>query len=916
MKKLFTMLLLSASCALVWGVQPNNARIVESIDYSSKELTLQSQVVLTQTPTSKDLLRKTESVRLLQQLVAPSSINSSARRSAKRVAAADLNGVEYVVEWTTSYSDGTTSKFNGGCTIKVEGDEMIFEGLARGYDVKGTYDAATGTATIPVGQVLGTHSTYGEITLYTVGTSGLVGANANITATFTDNKLTFDNYIIGRVSAGNLISMASPVGTKANGVMTMQQGANTFAAPLLVKKMNNAEITVVGISSLLYGSYYEVPFTINANDSTLTLPFGTVVDEGNDPYVLGGIVNGKLNDFILDVKVADGKSTATAAQAFLGYEKTAGSGSYSGYTFTNVNVTIDFDVLEVIPEPCPVAGNDYVLLYNDDYDDLNEGISIVQGEKGMVTVSGLVGGYDAEGSYDSKTNTIVIPTGVVVGTHSSYGDVTLYGVNGNSLLEDPIVITITEDGLTFNHDFAGIIQYNGGLTPLAMIKKIDCKKANASYTVTLGSESIKLPLLVEKVTDTKVKIVGISNLLYGAYLEVPFTLNTTDKTLVLPVMSQVDNQYKSTGYVPWYLFGVANGAVADLTLNVSTTDDSTKATASAAFYGYKNGTSYSGYNLSNVVFDMNFNILTADAAGEQFSDTPEIGGIIYKIDKDTKLATVTGCVASLTDLNIPATFDYFDNTYTVTEVATNAFQANKTITSITIPATVKTVGQDAFRNVANLASLNISDLAAWCAIEFANGNANPIYNVFPTSESKWGTVKINGEAVTTSLVIPEGFTSLGRSFYGFKSLTEISLPSTLVTIGDQCFANCTKLTDVVIPAAVNYVGSAFFGCSGLKSITSLAVVPPTSKPSGFYSVDKTIPVKVPAGSVDDYKAAAGWNEFTNIISDGSSLVEEMESADMESAIYFDLSGRKVSGELGSGVYIRVQGNKATKVMVK
>ena len=38
--------------------------------------------------------------------------------------------------------------------------------------------------------------------------------------------------------------------------------------------------------------------------------------------------------------------------------------------------------------------------------------------------------------------------------------------------------------------------------------------------------------------------------------------------------------------------------------------------------------------------------------------------------------------------------------------------------------------------------------------------------------------------------------------------------------------------------------------------------------AAFNGVDKTIPVMVPVGTVDDHKAADGWKEFTNI-QDGS-----------------------------------------------
>lgn len=571
----------------------------------------------------------------------------------------------------------------------------------------------------------------------------------------------------------------------------------------------------------------------------------------------------------------------------------------------------------------------YVTTYEDNYVEIDGlggvGVEACKGDSYYTKIVNL------NGTYNPATKIITIPAGQVLGKYNGQ-DINVYvgsTEGGNSIWKAPIEFTINEEGQlvcsgTINTQDKGEIPANmiyygisaGGIAGM-YTPVLNKANGNIKYdwmTSSTNTGTIDEPFYYAVVTKGKKKTLLTSNLANraGEGYSVEFAIDETAKTATATNAAT----YNSSSTGNFILQSSVTGSSSDLTSTVVANIADLKNIVLPA-EGYwtcmTSGGTYFGWNYPAAITGTPLYIELPDDADPE---KPVVAGIHYSTPAGATTAEVIGCDEGLTDLNIPAEIDVDGVKYPVVSVAEAAFQANKTITSITIPASIKTVGNDAFRNVTNLKALNIADLAAWCAIEFYNGNANPIYNVFPTSESKWGTVTINGEAVTTSLVIPEGFTSLGRSFYGFKSLTEISLPSTLVTIGDQCFANCTKLTDVVIPAAVNYVGSCFFGCSGLKSITSLAVVPPTSKLSGFYSVDKTIPVKVPAGSVDDYKAAAGWDEFTNIIANETSLVEEVESADMESAIYFDLSGRKVSGELSSGLYIRVQGNKATKVMVK
>lgn len=632
--------------------------------------------------------------------------------------------------------------------------------------------------------------------------------------------------------------------------------------------------------------------------------------------------------------------------------------------------------------PATLVGKSYVTFYSDD-EKYNTATVVSAAANDSIVLGGFATGLNVKAKYDATTGKITIPTGMVIGNDQNYGDITLWALDvANQKYSDgDIVGTVNGNSITFDKGVYCTVVYNGSDVCIIWMEDISSTLSNGTVSFTSGTNSIYAPIIVSKNADNQISIEGISNVLYGGYYSLPATFVKDDNTATINGTTPVDIYLTSTVTRPYFLKAVVSNAISsdDLAFNITTTDNSTVLTATTdAGYVYVSssdaitGTKYGGYIFSNFKFNVDFNIYTAEVevGSGDFDPNPTINNVKYTLFPETKTAQVDGAIAGVTEINIPAVLKIGNDDYKVTAIKGNAFYGNTAVTTLHLPASLDTLGTDAFRNANKLRTLYIEDLAAWCGVKFANGNANPIYNVYPTSTSQWGKVYFNGTEMTGELTIPAGVKSIGRSFYGMKKLTKVNLPEGLETIGDQAFANCINITNFVMPNSVKTCGSAFFSCSGLVNVTLSDNLEALGQ-SMFYGCSKinelTIPASVksiasmtfsscsgitkltslssepatcaciaaldmtpfddfyekctlyvPAGTKAAYAEADGWKKFTNVEELGTSGVNDLVVEDENApAVYYNLQGQKVNSEnLTPGIYVVRKGNKASKVLVK
>ena len=237
----------------------------------------------------------------------------------------------------------------------------------------------------------------------------------------------------------------------------------------------------------------------------------------------------------------------------------------------------------------------------------------------------------------------------------------------------------------------------------------------------------------------------------------------------------------------------------------------------------------------------------------------------------------------------------------VTTIETEAFYGCGAISSVTFGNNISTIGKRAFESCL-IESVHITDLSAWCKIDFANDTAHP-FGASALSEllghaKPECTLYLNGSKLT-DLVIPDDITEIKNYtfyncngiinvtigehvtqigdliFYGCNSLNSLDLNADITSWGHGTFADCTELSYVTLSEDISTIGySAFNNCDALTSFTFGENIT-TIGENAFYDCDGIISIEIP-----DNVKTLGSHAFYEcdrlesvIIGDGISTIE-------------------------------------------
>ena len=306
-----------------------------------------------------------------------------------------------------------------------------------------------------------------------------------------------------------------------------------------------------------------------------------------------------------------------------------------------------------------------------------------------------------------------------------------------------------------------------------------------------------------------------------------------------------------------------------------------------------------------------YRILYSDA----FSGCSELKEVNFCINNDLETYLRTGHPY----INVDCGINYYLNDKKVTSIVIpssvtslgdNVFQKCSGLTSLTLPSSITKIGFSAFRGCSGLTSLNLPssiteidnyafmDCSGLTSITLHSGLDRIDYKAFSgCSELKEVNFCINNDYLETYLRKGHPLINVGcdiNYYLNDKKVTSIVIPSIVTSLGDYVFQECTTLQSLFVswPTPIP-VGNAFYGFD-------------TSKCTLY----------VPQGTEQDYFLADVWGDFKNIVEfDPTGIDKTTTSTDVEEVSRYSVNGQRLAVPVKGLNIVKYSDGSVKKVVV-
>ena len=272
-------------------------------------------------------------------------------------------------------------------------------------------------------------------------------------------------------------------------------------------------------------------------------------------------------------------------------------------------------------------------------------------------------------------------------------------------------------------------------------------------------------------------------------------------------------------------------------------------------------------------------------------DYTDANGVTWTCSAESDgTATITGAADYGTEVTVPGTVYDGEQAYTTTALS-GTFNGSAKIVKVTLPETVKKIEDSSFRDCSNLVSIEgtenvtsigyqafmncssftsidiplittIDGAAFWCCSSLAVVNM--------PSVSVIGNQAFVSCSALKAVDLPKVTSISEDAFSDCSSLESVNLPM-VTSIGNKAFYS-TSITEVSLPATLQSLGYGNFG-SAVKVVLGSVTPPTLATSSGYGGFSSVAILMIPEASLEAYKSAVGWNKYAGQMLSQSDVVD-------------------------------------------
>lgn len=202
-----------------------------------------------------------------------------------------------------------------------------------------------------------------------------------------------------------------------------------------------------------------------------------------------------------------------------------------------------------------------------------------------------------------------------------------------------------------------------------------------------------------------------------------------------------------------------------------------------------------------------------------------------EIGKDTALGSAFNACGSLKSATLPLSVTAFGN---------NCFYQCG-LKSLTVPSSLTTMGSNAINGCTALEVLSL-----------------------PKGLTTINTNSIASATICRRICFPPINTLSANTLFSFSNMVKLALPEGIERLEGSAIQNCKSLTKVTIPSTVTFLGiSCLSNDYGLAELHLKPTTPPTFNTNTLQNLSADCKIYVPAASLATYQGASGWSSYAS-----------------------------------------------------